>query len=128
MTGTRVLVAVIGLMLAPVVVGKVENVQPLQRNPFKAPAVLEPQPAFAAPERVPEPEPQPAPEPQFSLRAVLAAGKRSLANIDGNILGVGAEIEGYRLVSISEEQVVLKHRRKRIVLTIYDDDAAAGRN
>jgi len=115
---------VIGTAFACVAVGEQVDT-PLQRNPFAAPKVLEQPVAFVAPRRAAEPEPEP--EPQFGLRAVLAAGPGSLANIDGEILGVGEKIEGYRVVTIREHQVVLKRHGKRIVLSVFDDQAQAGR-
>ena len=101
--------------------------EPLQRNPFVAPRVLEPPPVAVLPRRV-APEPDVPPAPQFGLRAVLSAGHHSLANIDGTILGVGEAIEGFRLVSIGEHSVVLKRRGQRVVLDLFVDPDEEARN
>jgi hypothetical protein len=48
-------------------------------------------------------------EPAGSLevRGVVVAGTHSLANIGGRIIGIGQKIGGYRLVSVTENNVVL---------------------
>lgn len=43
----------------------------------------------------------------LEVRGVVVAGEHSLANIGGRIIGLGQEIGGYRLVSITEDSVVL---------------------
>jgi hypothetical protein len=121
---SRILLMVVSTVFACVAASEQVDT-PLQRNPFAAPKVLEQPVTLVAPRRVAEPEPEP--EPLFRLRAVLAARGGSLANIDGEILGVGEKIEGYRLVAIREHQVVLRRRGKRIVLSVFDDAVAAGR-
>jgi hypothetical protein len=121
---SRILLMVVSTVFACVAASEQVDA-PLQRNPFAAPKVLEQPVTLVAPRRVAEPEPEP--EPLFRLRAVLAARGGSLANIDGEILGVGEKIEGYRLVAIREHQVVLRRRGKRIVLSVFDDAVAAGR-
>lgn len=99
---------------------------PLQRNPFVAPKASEqPLAAFAAPRAPAASEPEP--EPEFELRAVLSAGGSSLANIDGDIVGVGQKIDGYRLVAISEHRVVLQGRGRRIVLDVFEDEESERR-
>jgi hypothetical protein len=123
---SRILLMVVSTVFACVAASEQVDT-PLQRNPFAAPKVLEQPVTLVAPRRVAEPEPEPEPEPLFRLRAVLAARGGSLANIDGEILGVGEKIEGYRLVAIREHQVVLRRRGKRIVLSVFDDAVAAGR-
>ena len=63
----------------------------LTKDPFVRPQLIElAQPVAAI-----------APPP-LELRAVLSAGDTSLANVGGRILRVGEEIDGYRLVAVSE--------------------------
>jgi hypothetical protein len=43
----------------------------------------------------------------MELRGVVLAGPHSLANIGGKIVGIGEEINGYRLMAVNEDRVVL---------------------
>lgn len=54
----------------------------------------------------------------FKLRGVLVAGEDSMANIGGVIVPVGGEIDGYRLISVSEREAVLERDGVRTLLII----------
>jgi len=43
----------------------------------------------------------------MELRGVMLAGERSLANIGGKIVGIGQDINGYRVIAVNENMVVL---------------------
>lgn len=82
----------------------------LRRDPFDFSAIIPPEPEMA-------PGPTPAEQAvTFELRATLVAKHRSLANLNGEILGVGDEIDGYRLRRIDEDQVVLEKAGKQITV------------
>lgn len=53
---------------------------------------------------------------QPTLRGVLLAGAGSVANVDGQMVGIGERIEGHRLVSVSERQAIFEKDGRRIVL------------
>ena len=53
-----------------------------------------------------------------ALTAVMVAGKNSLVNVDGVIVKLGEEIDGYRLIEVKDYQAIFKKGRKRVVLTI----------
>lgn len=53
---------------------------------------------------------------QPTLRGVLLAGAGSLANVDGQMVGIGDHIEGHRLVSVSDRQAIFEKDGRRIVL------------
>jgi len=123
MNCARAFATAAGLMFACIAVAEQADA-PLQRNPFAAPESVQQPVAIATPPSVAQPTP-PEPEPQFVLHAVLAAGRHSLANIDGTILGVGEKIDSYRVTAIHEHQVVLKSRDDRIVLSVFEQDEVA---
>lgn len=50
------------------------------------------------------------------LTAVMVAGKNSLVNLDGTIIGIGEEKDGYRLVQVRDREAVFNKGKKRIVL------------
>ena len=51
------------------------------------------------------------------LRATLAAGPQSMANLGGTILNIGEEAHGYRLISVGEGEAVFSNGNTRVVLT-----------
>lgn len=53
-----------------------------------------------------------------ALTAVMVAGKNSLANVDGVIVKLGDEIDGYRLMQVKDYEAIFKKGNKRVVLTI----------
>ncbi|MGB5260580.1 MAG: hypothetical protein WBO34_08680 [Gammaproteobacteria bacterium] len=72
----------------------------LKTNPFLQPVSPEPGPTAGTQEedkRVAEME----------LRATMVAGERSQANIGGVVIGLGEEVNGYRLDEIHPRHVVL---------------------
>lgn len=81
----------------------------LHHDPFRRPA-----PPLAP--RTSDPA-TPAPAVwQPTLRGVLLAGAGSLANVDGQMVGIGDHIEGHRLVSVSDRQAIFEKDGRRIVL------------
>lgn len=54
----------------------------------------------------------------LELRGVLLAGSESQANISGRIMALGEELDGYRLVSVSSEEVELRRDGEKIVLRL----------
>lgn len=58
----------------------------------------------------------------MELRALMLAGKLSLANIGGHIVGIGEEINGYRLVAVNGDGVVLERDGAQKVLEVRKQD------
>lgn len=52
----------------------------------------------------------------LKLIAVIVAGKKSLVNLNGAIIGIGEEKDGYRLIEVRDHQAIFKKNNKRIVL------------
>lgn len=52
----------------------------------------------------------------FNLTAVLTASDRSVVIINGQILQLGQQINGYQLTNISAEQVILKNDKDQLIL------------
>lgn len=57
-----------------------------------------------------------------TLTAVMVAGKHSLVNIDGVIIKLGEEKDGYRLIQVKDHEAVFKKGNKRIVLDMEMSD------
>ena len=90
----------------------------LKHDPFARP-VLIPRPASAAPvpgDTVKAPVPEPVWKPE--LAAVMLAGPKSAVSIDGTIVRIGEEINGYRLVEVHEQTAVFVKNRKRVTLSL----------
>ena len=93
------------------------SVQPLaaevlQHNPFERP-MLEGRAPGGGNVNVPNGE--------LTLRATLAAGDASLANINGELLHIGDEVSGYQVREINEGSVVLFKNEQLRRLTVRDD-------
>ena len=88
----------------------------LYKNPFKRPIELAGVNNAGTP-------PQPAQlDRPLVLRGILAAGEDSLADIGGEIIGVGEEVNGYRLISVDMVSVVLIKEGQRRRLSLYEND------
>lgn len=88
----------VGVMLASASTYAME-VQ-LKTNPFERPVMSD----SAADQPLPAKEPA----ADMALRGTMAAGRYSLADIGGEILSIGEEVNGYTLVAVHEHQVVLQ--------------------
>lgn len=54
----------------------------------------------------------------LELRGVLVAGSDSQANINGHIMKLGEEFDGYRLVSVSTDAAELRRGEEKIELRL----------
>ncbi len=79
---------------------------PFVRPLIELPASSTPTPVVAAPD--------------FTLRALLVAGDKSLANIDGTILALGDEFDGYRLISITQEETLFEKGSNRYRISLKE--------
>lgn len=83
---------------------------PALRDPFARPAA-----AMAAPQA----EAEPAEPPRIpQLRAVVLAGPRPLANIDGNVVTAGDKVDGWQVGHIAERTVVLHRAGNHITISL----------
>lgn len=105
------LLALLALPLPAATAGDNPPAPLLRHDPFRRPAPP------ASPPTGDAAAPAPAPW-QPTLRGVLLAGTGAgaLANVDGQMVGVGERIEGHRLVSVSEHQAIFEKDGRRIVL------------
>lgn len=85
----------------------------LKHDPFARPLLSAP-PSNTAAGTVAEEEMPWNPQ----LIAVMVAGNNSLVNLDGIILKIGEEQDGYRLVQVRDHEAVFKKGNKRIVLNM----------
>ena len=83
----------------------------LQTNPFERPAVAEQQENMAMSSTN-------SATLALQLRATMQAGSKSLANISGMIIGIGQNIDGYKLVSVGERSVVLSKNGSSKTLSV----------
>ena len=89
----------------------------LRSNPFLQPAQLSAGDAGARQQADPR-------AGVLELRATMVAGRHSQANIGGVIIGLGGEVNGYRLVEVFQRHVVLD--RDGIEKEISIDDVNKG--
>lgn len=88
-------------------------------NPFERPLVA------SSKDEVPDEAVVEAPQVTLELRGTMAAGAHSLANIGGEILAIGQEINGYRLMAVHQRHVVLQKNEIQRTLLIDKDTEEA---
>ncbi len=59
---------------------------------------------------------------ELQLRATMVAGSSSQANIGGVILGLGEEVNGYRLTEVHQRRVVLDRDGSQKEIRIDDEN------
>lgn len=82
-----------------------------QRDPFAKPA--------PAVKQVRSEEIQDSPD-TLELRAILIAEPASIANIGGTMVTVGNEINGYRLISLTEEGALFQKGAKKYPIKLRE--------
>ena len=112
MAGTplhRLLIPGLCLLLAVPISGSAQNEERL--NPFARPALdVAPIARLAAGQS------------DLVLRGVMAAGAASLANINGELLGIGDTINGHELVAIIDGRARLTKGDRTFELTLDKDN------
>ena len=99
-----------GILVVALLATGTAHAAPALRDPFARPAA-----AVAA--RAADAEPaEPARIPE--LRAVVLAGARAIANIDGNVVSVGDTVAGWRVGRIAERTVVLQRAGTLITISL----------
>jgi hypothetical protein len=58
----------------------------------------------------------------LELRATLIAPEHVMANVNGVILTVGDEVEGFRLVEVGERRAILERDGTRVVVSLGDEE------
>ena len=93
----------------------------LQRNPFDRPAadVLVNNAAPANRSSTSENDP--------FLRAVLAAGSKSVVDFGGVILQIGETANGYRLLSVEEGEATFSKEGEKVLFSLYAEEQAEDR-
>lgn len=86
----------------------------LQHNPFTRPAIGSE--ATAQSVRTPI-----LTRPEY-LRATLVAGKHSLANVDGTLVAIGENIDGYRLIEVSDGSATFATEGETFTVTVGEKD------
>jgi hypothetical protein len=95
-----------------------DSIVELQRNPFDRPEAELLISNTATSNRGSTPESGPV------LRAVLAAGSKSLVNFGGVILQIGESASGYRLLSVEEDGAIFSRDGEKVVFSLYKQEQA----
>lgn len=88
------------------------------RDPFVRPPLQAPAPLADAP------DPAQAPGALPVLRAIMVDPGQSVANIGGQIVGVGDQVGPYKVVRIDERSVTLLRGRTKSVVVIDKDEGS----
>lgn len=63
---------------------------------------------------------------KLKLQAVMVAGPKSMANVDGVMVRIGDEVHGYRLVEVHEGEAVFERNNTRFTISIRGNGQAPG--
>jgi len=88
--------------------------EPIESNPFT-------RPGYTADRPLPTFDQQPEAIKPLELKATLIAGRDVLANVSGEILAPGEEIQGHRLYRVTEGQAVLIKEGNAVTLHVRDE-------
>ncbi len=83
------------------------------RDPFVKPAMDNITTAAPAPQET---------KPELELRALLVAGAASIANVGGTMLAIGDEIDGYRLMSVSQGEAMFQKGAKQYRIPLREQE------
>ena len=97
-----------GLLLLAVWCTLAANAEP-RVNPFSRPADARSPAALVAS----------APD-RLEVRGILWAGRKSLVNVNGTIIGLGEEAFGYVLADVEEESATLVKDDEAVTLSVID--------
>jgi len=106
-TGLATVVATVGASSA------VWSAPPLRYDPFARPLLTTAVPKSVAAPGNPAGD---APAWNPNLIAVMVAGTHSMVNLDGTIVGIGQEMDGYRLVQVRDREATFARGKQRVVL------------
>lgn len=56
------------------------------------------------------------------VKGILFSGSHSLVNLNGKIIALGEEVDGYELLEVSEDQAVFLHGDKTLTLQLYREE------
>lgn len=93
--------------------GETEEFAP-KRNPFK----FAPAPEVALRQEKAPPKAKQVLPPRFVLRATLAAGDHSVANIDGRMVAIGESVDGFVLQSVTHAAATFTKEGKTFVVKL----------
>ena len=89
--------------------------QTLRHDPFQLPADLLAEPATNT--GVPL-----APGARPQILGILVTGGEALVNLGGEVIAVGEESGGYRLLEVGEERAVFVYKDEIVTLELYPDE------
>lgn len=90
---------------------------PFARRAARTPAATASAPAARTGESAPPTEAPPPWQPQ--LRGIMLAGRASVANVDGTVIGLGESIDGWRLIGLEDGHATFVRGRQKTVLSMH---------
>jgi len=113
---SRFLLLSVAMAAIPLAVAHASDVAELSHNPFSHPELLSPPSGRGL--SVDEARRGEG----LELRATLVAPEHAMADVNGVILTVGEEVDGFRLVEVGERRAVLEREGTRVVVSLGDED------
>ncbi len=106
----------IGLLFTSLQASELPHVR-LDNNPFSRPEILK---------RKPPPPPMPAVDPlavekvELNLTATMVSAQRPMVIVEGELLGIGQRIEGFKLIAVMEGKAVFRRNGRKFTFEIND--------
>jgi len=98
-----------------------ENSSTLKKNPFSQPESLKLQPTVTAPPPPPV-QAQPALFSEFILTATLISVNGPMAVVNGELLMMGEEVKGMRLILVDDSRAVIRYQGKLYDISLDDNN------
>ena len=92
-----------------------QNKKYLTKNPFVKPKNIEVKANKPSANSLPQTQ-----DVELSLRATLTSPNHSIANVNGEMLSVGDEIEGHKLINIEIGKATLLRGKETITLEVHE--------
>ena len=94
-----------------------EPLPDLHHNPFKRPALI----GVGNPNNKMESAEKPTGK-ELDLRAVVADGRASMVNVNGQFVRIGEQVEGYRLISVQEGSAVFERQAQQVTVPVWREE------
>ncbi|MBL6999974.1 MAG: hypothetical protein ISR73_08965 [Gammaproteobacteria bacterium] len=98
-----------------------EDSSVLKKNPFSQPESLKVQPRVAAPPPPPQAEQAPL-ITEFVLTATLISVNEPMAIVNGELLLLGEDVKGMRLILVDDGRAVIRYQGKLYDISVDDNN------
>lgn len=111
-SGKQIIALCISVLLCMTLSFAADKPMKLKKNPFKRPDL------FSTGISETSVATTDGPGAELDIRAAMSAGENSSVNIGGNIIRIGEEIQGYRLLAVEEGKVIFSKNNSLVTVVV----------